>query len=493
MTTDPTPSNPLSAADQALLVDYLRGECSAAQGAELEARFETDAVLRAERDALQGLAEVESGRFATEMAVAATDAPRLATYVISRVRQDEAAARSRGRAEVGGRRRWARILAVSIGLHVVLLGVLTWRLQSDRSNVPDEGTHIELGEFPIRDWDPVPEDLRAEHLDRALVEMSEEQKDLLPDEFWRWDGGELDKDMEQMLQDLAQGARAAPTFLYPRGMGLALRRRGKDDLKRRRLEALGFDADGTLQRVANGLNYLRGRQLADGAFPADDGRGAVSETAMAMLAFLGDGQHSKADNGKGKVVRRGVTWLRERAFDESGLLRDSISGPDLGVLLVALSEDYMLSYGLLGLGEARVRGAEIQLLASAVSAVDEQIAADDDALWSRWALDAAERTGVVRRSVEDRARFRRWLAAATGPDVADATPSSVEVLSRGTALLYAERGSSKKRFLTWSEATGQQILDGLLPNGKAKGAGAGDRVAETALWILALQTAYRTY
>lgn len=493
MTTDPTRPNPLPAADQALLVDHLRGELTPADRARVDRRLEQEPSLRAEWDALRGLAQVEASRFATEMAVAATDAPRLASYVISRVRRDEAASQTRERSAVGGRRRWARILAVSIGLHVVLLGVLTWRLQSDRTNVQDDGTRIELGEFPIRDWDPVPEDLRAEHLDRALVEMSEEQKDMLPDEFWRWDGGELDKDMEQMLQDLASGSRAAPTFLYPRGMGLALRRRGKDDLKRRRLEALGFDADGTLQRVSNGLNYLQGRQLAEGAFPADDGRPAVNETAMAMLAFLGDGQHSKADNGKGKVVRRGISWLRERAFDDTGLLRESIGGRDLGVLLVALSEDYMLSYGRLSLGEARVRGAELQVLASAVTAVDEQVAVSDDALWSRWALDAVERTGVVRRSVEDRARFQRWLAAATDPESVHEAPSAVEVLSRGTALLYAERGSSKTRFLSWSEATGKQILDGLLPNGKAKGAGGGDRVAETALRILALQTAYRTY
>ena len=62
-----------------------------------------------------------------------------------------------------------------------------------------------------------------------------------------------------------------------------------------------------------------------------------------------------------------------------------------------------------------------------------------------------------------------------------------------TALLVAERGARKPRFRSWREATAEGLLGRLLPNGKAKGTGPGARVADTALTLLALQTAYRAY
>lgn len=490
MTSDPTRTDDLSPEDQAQLIDLLQGELDAAAAAALEARIAAEPALAAERDALARIRGLEAGRFAEEQAAAAADAPRLAAYIVSRVRADEAAGSVRTRTAGRARRRWARILAVSIGLHVALLGFLTWRVQADRSSDETGATEVSLGDFPLDDWDNVPP--IAERFDQALRDMEPEELAALDPRLLRWDGGETDPDLAELVEDVVRRRPPGPAFEFPRGMGLALRRRTNETLKLGRLQALGFDADGTLQRVRLGLSYLRGRQGADGAYAAENGHSDVYQTAVALMAFLGEGAHSKRDSDGGQVVRRGVDWLRAKVFDAAGGLQGAVSGTDRGLVLVALSEDYMLSYGQLSLAEARVRGEEIRALTGAVRTADATVAGGD-ALWTRWALDAAERTGVVQRSHEDRKRFDTWLATAAREDAGSSAQTAVRVLSRGTALLYADRGADTQGFRSWSRASAEELLGSLLPNGKAKGTGDGPRIAETALRILALQTAYRAY
>ena len=74
-----------------------------------------------------------------------------------------------------------------------------------------------------------------------------------------------------------------------------------------------------------------------------------------------------------------------------------------------------------------------------------------------------------------------------------ATPnptSPLSVLSVGTALLFAERGAEKPRFLAWSRANALELAARLGPQGHVR---IGDEVGDTALVLLGLQVAYRTY
>ncbi|MDJ0976197.1 MAG: hypothetical protein QNJ98_17180 [Planctomycetota bacterium] len=492
----PTRSDALDPQDLGLLTDLLRGELAPEAAGALEARLAAEPELAQAHERLARLFELEQGRFEADERAAAADAPRLARYIVSRVRSDEAAEAARSRAVAGTRRRWARILAVSIGLHVVVLGLLAWQLSESRR--ADRGASIDVAYEPGADtWDRIPEEALAERLGRVLGEMSPEDLADLPEDVLRFDGA-LDELIEPQLEDVVRKAGDGPSFLFPPGTGLALSRRSNEALKRQRLAALGFDADGTLNKVRLGLSYLQGKQQKDGAFPASAGRSAVYETSVALLAFLGDGRHSKLEDDAGTVVRRGVRWLRAQAFDAEGRVVDAIDGLDLGVTLAALAEDYMLSYGRLGMAEARHRGEEIARLADVVRDVEARIVATkapdrETTLWPLWALHAAERTGVIERSPVQRERFEVWVAAASDGEGPGQAWDTVQVLTRGTALLSLERGASKPRFRAFGEATAEELLGRLLPNGKAKGEGSGDRVAETALTLLALQTAYRAF
>lgn len=482
--------------DLGLLIDGLRGELDPRAAAGLERRLADEPALAAEHERLARLFARDARRFEADERRAAADAPRLARSIVARVRADEGAAAIRNRAVAGTRRRWARILAVSIGLHVVVLALLAWQLVE--AGPPSRGASIDVAYEPLAEgFDRVPEEALAERLSRVLNEMSPEALAELPAGVLRFDGA-LDDGIETQLEDVVRKAGDGPRFQFPPGTGLALGRRSNEALKRKRLAALGFDADGTLTKVRLGLSYLQGRQQKNGAFSADNDRSAIYQTAVALLAFLGDGRHSKQETAAGDVVRRGVRWLREAAFDAEGRVRDAVSDFDLGVALVALSEDYMLSYGRLGMAEARHRGREIGRLAEAVRAVEARIAAShapnrEETLWPVWALHAAERTGVIERSPGQRERFEVWVAAAAQDTPQADGRDTVRVLTQGTALLSAERGAQKPRFRAFGEATAADLLGRLLPNGKAKGPGSGDRIAETALTLLALQTAYRAY
>ena len=67
-------------------------------------------------------------------------------------------------------------------------------------------------------------------------------------------------------------------------------------------------------------------------------------------------------------------------------------------------------------------------------------------------------------------------------------------LVEGTALLFQERGARKPRFLDWSRTHADDLrgLAARLADGFEPGQG-GNAVAETALVLLTLQVAYRTY
>jgi hypothetical protein len=283
---------------------------------------------------------------------------------------------------------------------------------------------------------------------------------------------------------------------HPVDVVVPMSRRRLTALKRRRLDLLGFNADGTLLAVERGLRFLSGEQArgADGSFEPGGGRSRLEQTSLATLAFLSNG-HSSADRGRnpgGTSVARAVGWMRERLFGGPGAATDpGRSSQEIGAAALALCEDYMLAYGWLSPAEAQARAGEIARLATRLREVlaDGVRGAADEAPWGTWALDAAARAGVIQRAPDEGARFETWVARAAEDGVgSQATP--LGALAVGTALLYEERGAAKPRFLAWSRSNAQALVDRLGPTGRVLD---GDSVGDTALVLLALQVAWRTY
>ena len=284
---------------------------------------------------------------------------------------------------------------------------------------------------------------------------------------------------------------------HPPEVTVPMVRRRNPGLKQRRLDLLGFNAKGTLRAVDRGLGVLALRQDADTGWfqrggSGSEGAPAVRTSALATLAFLGEGHTSSGDRPRDEVVARAVAALRTRAGDDATIA--TLDTAALGPLAVALAEDYMLAYGNLTLRAAAQRGAEVARLADAARArLDDASLGADARTWLVWALDAAQRAGVAETRADDRARFDGWVASTAANTTAaqDAEAQDAQqALSAGTALLYAERGAEKPRFKQWSRRNGAALLGRLKPTGEAR---TGDAVEQTALVLLALQTAYRTY
>lgn len=148
----------------------------------------------------------------------------------------------------------------------------------------------------------------------------------------------------------------------------------------------------------------------------------------------------------------------------------------------------MLSYGWLSPDAAERRAREISELAVRLQDRAATPAADPvEHPWAVWGLDAAARIGVVANTDTNLRAFRRWVESASG---ATPTVSAMSFLSVGTALLYAERGAEKPRFLQWSKANAKQLAAKLGRHGYVRSE---DPIGDTALVLLGLQVAYRTY
>ncbi len=310
-----------------------------------------------------------------------------------------------------------------------------------------------------------------------------------------------ESDSEDLREDLDRFEEEDPGATEPRawdgpshpiGVVVAMSRRTKPELKRRRLQLLGFNAQGTLKAVDRGLRFLGHQQTPSGAFRAA-GKPSVEATSVVLLAYLGSGHTSRGPGARDGVVRKGVAWLRGRLFPEprgAGAAAPADDAGDLGAATVALCEDYMLSYGDLPPRAAERRAKELAGLASAARARlgHEQ---GMERTWDVWALDATARAGIVTASALDEQVFQAWVrAAAAIPASSAAGEGTMATWRRGTALLFAERGARKPRFLDWSRANAARLVRRLRPTGEAR---EGDPVRETATILLALQVAYRTY
>lgn len=508
---DPRPA-PLDPEVEGLLVDRARGELEPSNARRLEA-------LLRERPGLDADARgIEAFLRAARDAQDERPEPGQAERVVARIRArtESEAARARREALAGARPRriaWARLLAASVALHVALLAVVVFKAR--QAEVAAQGVRISVqlpapGILPAPDegydappspWLPAPGDFPFPEARLAEVEP-----------------GATGPTEDDRLAPLAEDRFAfAPTVAGP------MQVRTHDDLKRGRLHQLGFDPDGTLGAVARGLRALQARQAANGSFPAGGGRGAVGQTALALLPFLGEGHGSRTGDELGReVVARGVAWVRRQLFAEGG---NDVPAADLGIALKALAEDYMLSYGKLRPAEAERRVDELTRLTERVVATQAPDGrfpgADDDirlAVWPMWGLEAAARTGVVLPPAAVAERFVAWYAsrerrasedvaaglllarslgdafereAAAGASFALAEGSAAEddtfvLVATGTGLLLRD----PEAFRTWGRGLDAKLERGLLQTGVAR---EGDPVGDTATILLALQVGYRTY
>lgn len=416
------------------------------------------------------------------------EAVRMAAWVRDTVQRDEAAAARRAASAAGGTRSfgWARILAYSVGAHVVLLGILAVALVTEDAG-EGQATVPQVRLAGVPDDDPTYEERSAERLAVFRYrELVNQDQGGISDEIALTEQEHVAETLDRLGMDQPVGWDGLE---HPAEVAVPMLRRTNDGLKRRRLDLLGFNANGTLRAVERGLRSLALRQDAEsGLFREDRGEVSVRTSSLATLAFLGEGYTSKGDRAHDAVVRRALGALREIAAHPKRVA--ALDAAAVGPLTVALAEDYMLGYGRLTIGAERRRRFELGRMSDVARA---RLAADDlpaeTKTWLVWGLDAARRAGVSTDPAGDRDQVLAWTTvAANTPLGASATVQ--QALASGTALLYAERGAHKPRFERWSRAHGEALLARLKPTG---GVRSGDAVGDTALVLLALQTAYRTY
>lgn len=520
------------------LLDGLLGQLSAEEGPALAAQLGQDADLARQQAEIAALLGAESAAFSAESDPgwdASRASKRVAAWVRESARVEEAAARQRENARTASSGSgWARILAWSVGLHVALLGVFALVLREDSQVEETPGAHIAMFEDPgflEEEADPLEAEFARGYPNLNWRDVASISDAWVLQEQETW-SEELPGAFEEAAEAAARGGRLADApvdrrgmFDQPLGVVAATIRRTNQALKRRRLDLLGFNAEGTLRAVELGLAYLAPRQNKDGSWSSAGSRDAataeveaqesdIKQTAIALLAFLGDGNssHTASSRGsdagdteqaarrrvRGAVVAKGIHWLRDQLFNASRSDAERaahLATRDMTVLgpaTVALCEDYMLSYGWLSPEAAERRAREIAELAGRLleqSANDPIQSASDlvEQPWAVWGMDAASRVGVVASTERNLRSFRRWVETA-----ANATPtlSAMSFLSVGTALLYQERGAEKPRFLRWSKANAKRLAAKLGPHGYVRSA---DPVGDTALVLLGLQVAYRTY
>lgn len=472
----------LSSTDEGLLVDLLRGEIEAEQAQALRGRLADEPVLAAAHKRLDALFAFEQARGVEHDSSRAT---RMAARIIDQVRASEKRA-ERARAARPRTRRlsWRSAILASLALNGLALGFIVFSMPGAEDE--PKGDRFAF----VHDYDSPFGNLGWESPEERLRRLQLEE----PTEFERIVAKGLLDDGETAVQ----GGPTVVDIDLPQSDGLVHHPRSRcilvkgDSFKHRRLAGLGRDSESTLGAVKRGLTYLATRQRSDGHFVAEGGRSDIEQTARALLPFLGEGTSSRdRDSGSPqetpkRVVRKGIAWLRANTFAD-GAVRPGLGADSVDVALIALSEDYTLSFGRLPAAQAEDRAREIELLAEHIRA---RSSTDAPLVWSAWALDAAARTGVIKATASESTRFGSWVAAASGNDDPSAASDPLGALTQGSALRFLERGAAKPRLKSWMEETTDQLIGRLLPNGQAK---TGEKIGDTALILLALQVAYRGY
>lgn len=537
MSLRPTPSDPIGhvpSDDSARLLDLLHGGLAPSDERALRARLAAEPALARELAALERLV-----RASQSMLLEPGDpalARRLALRVRDQVAHEEQAER---RAADRAPSRWssrtfARVLLASLAVHVVVLG---WVLLREPSPAPERvrppmGVAVHGPE--VRD-PAVLEELAAPPELGPIVAA-----ELVPDQLLERRGLELPDDLGAEPRHVPEPAMRVAEHPWPVQYDMLARSRA--GVRRGRLVRAGVEASEALTRIEKGLQALAARQLASGAFPADltvpeserapyNGAG---RTALALLPFLAEGRCSVPAPGgpADTVVARGVSWLLEPETAEDVLVTHSRPA-DLALVILAVSEDYMLAYGRFEPAAAVQRAGKIAWL---VEGLASQQAADGsfpgegaERLWPLLALDAVAHTGIVSGAQQSLTRLARWFdslprsadgvplgadgrpdaalaagrmvaARGLGAPAAAATGESANVLLASaaapdlspaslTAGLALYRGHPAA-FGVWNRTQAAAQAARLSPAGVVL---RGDPVADTALVLLALQSAYRAY
>jgi hypothetical protein len=521
--------------DDGLLLDSLRGELDAAQAASLEARLVSEPYLAARRRALAR----ESAAFMA--AVTEPTEPGLAQRLALRVRdgvahEEHVARRAHvvGRPAGWTRRTWVRIVLGSLAAHVLLLGWVVW---NDRdAPIRERENQVATGWRGPESRLPSSRDLDAPFdLDGPVVASESISNEVL------------------VLHGLPLAEEGSVSFPepnvrvaeHPYEVQFDMITRTRAPVKDKRLARMGLNAQGIRSGIDRGLAALAARQSPDGSFPLDvtvavGSRPALEPlgmTGLALLPFLAEGRCSTGMKGGAgdPVVANGIQWLREWLLGPHRGVR--VPAPtDLSLAVLALSEDYMLSYGRWTPAEGQMRGQELRMLGERLAGLQRDDgsfdgrAGDPSApLWPLLALDAVQHTGVASPSARTTERLQRWYAALprapegvpAGPDgrpdavltagavllgstmpPAAGEPDPVvaaaarllvgaDVSNNGRGALTALAASTAlyrrnpAAFRSWSQANGEALLARLSPSGLVL---RGDAVV-----LLALQSSYRVY
>ena len=447
------------------VLDSLRGDVTPAEKAEVEALLARDPSLRLERDRLAAFLALAASAHEVPLDVRASE--RVAARARERVRrlEDRPASHPRPAAV-----RWARLLALSVGIHAAVLLTLVLTVPAETRRPKEESLLLDakwqdesrqvladndLG-VPVDPFDPLADsrDLPIAQVIRDLPAMGDDRAAaLVPD-------------------------GPSPYGMYLPSVARPMWVRSDAGAKRELLQRLG--ALGAVEKVQKGLAALRFHQRSDGSFEEAPGHSDVRSTATVLLAFLSDGHSSRSGDYR-DVVEKGIAWLAaESLSDPAGQpaagAKRAKDFVDRALALLVLSEDVMLSSGSLTLAESRSRFAEVE--ARARSLRDAHRAAGTvPAGWSALALASAARLGIGRGPT-----LARLEVPAGGPE-----------MMQGTALLL---GGRVRDFEAWTAQVTPAVLQRLATDGLARtraDAPLGERLEETALLLLALQVSYRTY
>ncbi len=500
---------------EGLLVDRARGEIDATGLARLAAWARAEGRdLQAESGRttrlLDRLREAHAARPDPEVA------RRLSAFVRAEVGREEAR-EARGAREAASRRRlvWARVIALSALAHLVVLALVVFAI-TKRPVGTSSGRVVAWAPPPVEGLGPAADEPLGEPVGSPWLPQPGEgfPEPLAPKPA---PTGPAERSPES-LSPLEEHQ-----YDHPRGVVGPMLDRIETARKRVRLEGLGLDADHTLETVHRGLAALRLRQRPGGAFAGAGDRTDLGETALALLPFLGDGNGSRTGADQA-VVATGVAWIRARLAAGEGELAKAPAF-ELGIALKALSEDYMLSYGRLTPHEASTRATEIAALTGRVVGSQRDdgsfAGAENDlrrAIWPMWGLEAAARTGAVLPPASVAERFAAWFERTDRATPMDDAASllltrqlgeRVRAAVRSRAARVAETGVSidaepfvlattgaglvreaPAAFRAWSRDLDRRLARRLTSVGVVRD---GDPVGDTALVLLALQAAYRTY
>gem|GEM_PF-4154884 len=556
-------------------MDLLCSALSAGEREELERGLQHEPAAAREYASLERLRTAARG-LCEPLATDPVDpalAQRIALRVRDQVSAEEHAQRRNGHSDGA---RWSlrarvRILLASLAVHVLVLGWLV--LREGPAPEPGSGAPVELAVTgPLLRAPGEPSEV-LEPLDLGPIVSAEE----IPDSLLVGLGlgglgaGGLESGALESggLESGLDGTRPTNVRVaeHPEPVQFEMLARSRAEVRSKRLARVGLEASETLDTlgaVARGLQALAARQREDGSFPLDltvsverrPSLGPVGMSALALLPFLAEGRRSAPlpSEVPDPVVARGLGWLQAALRvgpgrgASDGLAADELPADDLALAVVALSEDYMLSYGRLAPAETVARGRELRGLVEQLAALQRPDGSFRGAvqgggpLWPLLALDAAGHTGLAMGSTEVGERLARWYRSqartfeglpADAAGRPDPVLAAAEVLSSrlpaaaarlagerqetgslgaaarllGKAALLGEAASldasagslatalalyrgDAQGFRTWNRRATATLRRRLGPTGAVL---RGDPIADTALTLLSLQAAYRLY